>query len=65
MSDKTRYLFGYTKMDRLNVTNSILLDGLATADAPTAAAGMIYHDSTLDKLRFCADGTNYESVTTS
>jgi len=63
MSNKTRYLFGYTKMDKIQITNYIDLDSIATVSAPTASAGRIYHDTDSGKLKFCADGTNYETVT--
>ena len=63
MSDTTRYLWGETKIDKVRVMEYIVLTGQSSA--PTAEEGLLYRDSATGKLKLCADGTNYETVTSS
>jgi len=63
MSTTTRYLWGETKCDKIRVLEHIVLAGQASA--PTAEGGLLFRDSSSGKLKLCADGTNYETVTSS
>jgi len=62
MSEKTRYLWGTTKTNKIHVTNYI--DLVAQSSAPDAYPGRLYRDAD-GKLQLCEDGTNYVEVTTS
>ena len=61
MSNRTRYLWGHTMVQKLRVTQHIIMEGQTSV--PTAEGGILYRDSATGKLKLCADSTNYETVT--
>jgi len=54
-----RYLWGKTKMDKIDVKNYIDLRPQTTD--PSAASGRVFMDS-FGMLRVCWDGSNFETV---
>jgi hypothetical protein len=61
MSADDRYLWGTTKSDRIRVMEHVILTGQSSP--PDAEEGILYRDASTGKLKLCADGTNYETVT--
>lgn len=63
MSADDRYLWGTTKIGRVRVMEHIILTGQASP--PDVEEGILYRDAASGKLKLCADGTNWQTVTSS
>jgi len=55
MAGRPRYLWGDSLMGFVTLK--------PRATTPTPTAGRIYYDSTVNKFKFCEDGTAFEMVT--